>query len=75
MTGNAATVSSVCSTPAWRSARFVQVLQIGYSDQVFELKIDNETIFRDDLTGQILDPTLVKAERKKELDFFESKGV
>jgi hypothetical protein len=51
------------------------VLQIGFSDQLFELKIDDETIYRDDLTGQILDSTLVRAARKKELDFFESKGV
>lgn len=51
------------------------VLQIGYGDQVIKLKIDNETIFRDDLTGQFLDPTRERAARKKELDFFESKGV
>ena len=51
------------------------LLQIGYSDQVFEVKIDSQPIFRVDLTGQILDPVLVKAARKKELDFFEAKGV
>ena len=39
------------------------------------MRIDNEPIFRDDLTGQILDPVLVKAARKKELDFFEAKGI
>ena len=42
---------------------------------MFELKIDDKTIYCDDLTGQILDSTLVRAARKKELDFFESKGV
>ena len=51
------------------------VLQMGYSDQVFEVRIDNEPICRDDLTGQTLDLVLVKAARKKELDFFEAKGV
>ena len=44
-------------------------------DQVFEVRIDNEPIFRDDLTGQILDAVLVKAARKKEVDFFEAKSV
>ena len=51
------------------------VLQIGFSDQLFEVKMDDETIYRDDLTGQILDATLVRAARKKELDFFESKAA
>ena len=51
------------------------ILQIGYSGHVFEMKVDDENIFRDDLTGQVLDPTLVRAARKKELDFFEAKGV
>ena len=48
------------------------MLQIGYGDQMFEVKVDNKPIFRDDLTGQVLDPVLVKAARKKELDFFEA---
>ena len=48
------------------------MLQIGYGDQVFEVKVDNEPICRDDLTGQTLDPVLVRAARKKELDFFEA---
>ena len=51
------------------------VLQISYSDMVFEARVDNEPIVRDDLTGQVLDHVLVKAARKKELDFFEAKGV
>ena len=32
-------------------------------------------VCKDDLTGQILDRVLVWAARKKELDFFEAKGV
>ena len=51
------------------------VLPMGYSDPLFEVRIDNEPIFLDDLTGQILDPVLVKAAHKKELGFFEAKGV
>ena len=51
------------------------MLQIGYGDQVFEVRVDNEPIFRDDLIGQVLDPVLVKAVRKKEVDFLEAKGV
>ena len=37
--------------------------------------MDGEKVFRDDLTGQILDSKLAKEARQKELDFFESKGV
>ena len=51
------------------------MLQISYSDQVLEVRVDNEPIFRDDLTGQVLDPVFVKAARKKELDFFEANCV
>ena len=43
--------------------------------KVFEVRVDNEPIFRNDLTGQVLDPVLVKAARKKELDFFEASLV
>ena len=32
-------------------------------------------VFKDDLNGQPLNPQLVKAARKKELDYFNSKGV
>ena len=32
-------------------------------------------VFRDDLTGQLLDPALVHAARRKELDYFNAKGV
>ena len=35
------------------------VLQIGYSDQVFEVRVDDDKIYRDDMTGQALDPSVV----------------
>ena len=34
-----------------------------------------EDVFRDDLTGQLLDPKLVREARRKEFEYFESKGV
>ena len=34
-----------------------------------------EEVYRDDLTGQPLNPALVKAARRNELDYFNSKGV
>jgi hypothetical protein len=39
------------------------------------VQIDSGEIFTDDLTGQLLDPVLVRAARAKELEYFESKGV
>ena len=39
------------------------------------MQIDGDAIYRDDLTGQLLDPALVRAARQKELDFFEAKQV
>ena len=39
------------------------------------MSIDGADIYRDDLTGQLLDPKLVKAARQKELEFFEAKRV
>ena len=50
------------------------ILQLGCADCVYNVEADGEKIFND-LTGQILDSKLVKEARKKELDFFESKGV
>ena len=32
-------------------------------------------VYRDDLTGQVLDPELVKAARRKELKYFNDKEV
>ena len=34
-----------------------------------------QKVYRDDLTGQILDPELVHAARRKELEYFNAKGV
>ena len=34
-----------------------------------------QEVFRDDLTGQVLPTELVRAARRKELEYFESKGV
>ena len=43
--------------------------------RVLNVQVDNAQIFKDDLTGQLLDPTLVKAARKKELEYFDGKDV
>ena len=42
---------------------------------VLNVQIENQPVYRDDLTGQLLDPELVKAARAKELEYFESKLV
>ena len=39
------------------------------------MQIENDQIFRDDLTGQLLDPSLVKAARAKDLEYFDGKEV
>ena len=43
--------------------------------QIFHIHIEREPIYRDDLTGQLLEPALVHAARAKELEYFESKKV
>jgi hypothetical protein len=43
--------------------------------EVLNVQNDNGEIYKDDLTGQLLDPVLVRAARAKELEYFESKGV
>ena len=53
----------------------VPLLHVGLCDHILDVEIDGGTVYRDDLTGQVLDPKLVRAARQKELDFFESKGV
>ena len=45
------------------------------SGHVLKVQIENEQTFRDDLTGQALDPSLVKAARAKELEYFDGKEV
>ena len=42
---------------------------------VLKVQIENDQIFKDDLTGQVLDATLVRAARKKELEYFDGKDV
>ena len=43
--------------------------------QIFHIHIEGEPIYRDDLTGQLLEPALVHAAQAKELEYFESKKV
>ena len=43
--------------------------------RVLNVQVDNAQIFKDDLTGQLLDPALVKVARKKELEYFDGKDV
>ena len=45
------------------------------SRQVLKAQIENDQVFRDDLTGQLLDPALVRAARKKELEYLDEKDV
>ena len=42
---------------------------------ILQVQIENEPIFKDDLTGQLLPPELVRAARAKELEYFEAKRV
>ena len=48
---------------------------IGIGSDIYEVEIDGGPIYRDDLTGQVLDSKLVREARQKELDFFEAKKV
>ena len=50
------------------------ILASGLGDWALIAK-EKEGVFRDDLTGQLLVPELVRAARKKELEYFNSKGV
>ena len=47
----------------------------GHDGEIMNVHIENSTIFKDDLTGQLLDPELVRAARAKELEYFEGKKV
>ena len=42
---------------------------------VFNISVAANAEFKDDSTGQPLDPKLVREARQKELDYFNSKGV
>ena len=43
--------------------------------QVLKVQIENEQIFKDDLTGQLLPPEPVRLARAKELEYFNAKEV
>ena len=45
------------------------------SGSIMHVQINSEAIYRDDLTGQVLDPELVRIARAKELEYFEAKVV
>ena len=46
------------------------------SGAIFHIRVaSNEPVYRDDLTGQLLPPELVRAARAKELQYFEAKKV
>ena len=53
----------------------VPLLHVGLCDHILDVEIDGGTVYRDDLTGQVLESKLFRAARQKELDFFESKDV
>ena len=42
---------------------------------ILKVQVEGDEIFRDDLTGQLLDPELVGAAKKKELEYFDGKDV
>ena len=42
---------------------------------VLHVRVNDEPIYRGDLTGQLLPPDLVRAARAKELEYFEAKRV
>ena len=52
----------------------VLVAENSYS-LILKLQVENGEVFLEDLTGQRLDPALVKAARKLEMDFVKSKGL
>ena len=51
------------------------LLHVGLCDHLLDVEIDRGAVWRDDLTGQVLDPKLVRVARQKELDFFDCKQV
>ena len=42
---------------------------------VFKVQHGDEEVFKDDLTGQMLDTELVREARRKELEYFAAKNV
>ena len=52
------------------------ILQLTASDgSILKVQVSGEEIFKDDLTGQLLPPDLVKLARAKELEYFNGKLV
>ena len=41
----------------------VPLLHVGLGDHILDVEIDGGAVYRDDLTGQVLDPKLVRAAR------------
>ena len=54
----------------------IPVLHLGTSDgSILRVQLQDSEIFKDDLTGQLLPPDLVRAARVKELEYFDGKTV
>ena len=53
----------------------VPLLHAGLGDHILDVEVDASPVYRDDLTGPVLDGKLVRAARQKELDLFNSKNV
>lgn len=51
------------------------VYRVEAKGEAYNIEVDGDKVYRDDLTGQPLDLQLVREARQKELDFFEAKKV
>ena len=52
------------------------ILQLTASDgAVLNVRIEDEPVYKDDLTGQLLPPELVRIARAQELEYFNAKAV
>ena len=61
-----------------RESMAVDDMVYGLKDKhgaIMKVQIGADVVYRDDLTGQILDPDLVRIARAKELEYFEAKVV
>ena len=47
----------------------------GQDGAILRVQVGNEPVYKDDLTGRLLPPALVKAARAKELEYFAAKRV
>ena len=45
------------------------------SGEVLKVRLEGGEEYRDDLTGQLLDPVLVREARAKEMEYVRSKGL